>query len=141
MAVEVPTGSGRTVIVKVLVGPGHRFLVPITETVATIGELVVLEAAAKAVMLPVPLGRRPIDASSLVHVYVTPELMLDPNDGTVTMLPEQTVMFVMALTIGVALIVIVNVFELPAALVQLLFAANTVIVPTISAPVLFAGAT
>jgi hypothetical protein len=59
----------------------------------------------------------------------------------VTILPEQTVMFVIELTIGVALIVIVNDFELPPALVQPSFDAKTVMVPTMSAPVLFVGAT
>jgi hypothetical protein len=42
IASDVPTGSGRTVIVNVLAGPTHKFLVPTTEIVATTGEVPVL---------------------------------------------------------------------------------------------------
>jgi len=139
---DVPTGSGRTVIVNVLAGPEQEFFVPVTDIVATLGELVVFDAAANVEMLPVPEATRPIDVLSFVQLNVTPpELILEPNAGTTIVPPEHTVIFEIALTTGVGLIVIVNVFRLAPALVHPFFEAVTVIVPTISAPVLFAGAT
>jgi hypothetical protein len=57
-----------------------------------------------------------------------------------TVAPEQTVTSLTDATIGVGFIVIVKVLVLPPALVQLRFVAETVIVPTIFEPVLFAGA-
>jgi hypothetical protein len=54
--------------------------------------------------------------------------------------PEHTVISDTALTIGVAFMVIVNVFVLAPALVQAFATAVTVTVPTMSTPVLLAGA-
>jgi len=86
----------------------RKYVLPI---LAVIGVAVRFKPAAKLAMLPVPLPRRPTDGLSLVQLNVTPAVaMLDPNVIAGIVPPEQTTMFVTALTIGVGLIVIVNVF-------------------------------
>src|ERR1044071_6383626 len=85
IASEVPTGSGRTVIVKVLAGPAQEFFVPETEIVATTGELVTFDAAANVAIFPVPDATRPIAVLSFAQSNVTPPApILDPNAGTTT---------------------------------------------------------
>ena len=139
--VGVPTGCANTVIVNVLAGPVHKFLVPVTLIVATIDAPVVFTTAVNVEILPVPEAAKLIKGLSFVQSKVTPpDTTLDPNVIAGTVPPEQTTIFVTALTIGVGLMVMVNVFALAPALTQPFLVAITVMVPTMSAPVLLAGA-
>ena len=137
----VTTGSGFTVIVNTIAGPAQVFFVPVTLIVPTIGVPVVFTAAVNAAMLPAPLATRLIKGFVLVQLKVTPpETILEENGIAAMLAPEHTTTLVTAATTGVGLIVMVKVFMLTPALVQLLAMADTVIVPTISAPVLLTGA-
>lgn len=140
-AVVFPTGCGFTEMVKVLTGPKHPFFVPVTLIVLTKGELVVLTAAVKLGMVaPLPEAARLVPVLSLVQLKVTPDPAFDPKAIAATVPPEHTVTLEIAFTIGVGLMVIVKLFAFAPALTHPLRVAITSITPTMSDPVLFAGA-
>ena len=91
-------------------------------------------------MLPLPLAGKPIVVLSFVQLKVSLPPVLAANGMADIAPPEHTVTSEIALTIGVGLIRIVNVFELAPVLVQLASVAVTVIVASMFAPVLLAGA-
>src|ERR1041385_5266833 len=136
----VTTGSGLTVILNVLTGPGQPPRIADTPMFAIIGTPEILTGATNAEMFPTPLAGMPIEVLSFVQLNVSLPPVLAENAIAAIGAPEQTVTSVIVLTIGVGLILIVNVFTLAPMLVQVLAVADTVIVPMMSAPVLFAGA-
>jgi hypothetical protein len=140
LVTAVTTGSGLIVILKVFVGPGHEFLVADTVMVATNGAPVVFTGAVYAPILPVPLAGKPTAVLSLVQLNVSLPPVFAVKLIAEIGASEQATTSAIVFTIGVGLIVIVNVFLLGVPLVQPFRSADTVIEPTISTPVLFAGA-
>ena len=64
-------GVGFTVMVNELVGPVQPLAVGVTVMVEVTGAVPPL-VAVKAAMLPLPLAKRPMEASSFVQAYVVP---------------------------------------------------------------------
>jgi hypothetical protein len=89
---------------------------------------------------PLPEAARLIPVLSLVQLKVTPNPAFDPKAIAATVPPEHTVTLEIAFTIGVGLMVIEKLFAFAPALTHPLRVAITSIVPTMSDPVLFAGA-
>jgi len=139
-AIVVTTGSGLTMILKVVTGPEQPFRTADTPMFAIIGVPEMLVGATKAEMFPIPLAGKPIDTLSFVQLNVSLPPVFAAKFIAEMGAPEQTVTSLIVLTIGVGLILMVNVFTLLPLLVQPLEVADTVIVPTMSAPVLLAGA-
>jgi hypothetical protein len=91
-------------------------------------------------IFPEPLAAKFIPGLSFVQSKVTPGSAFEVNTTPGTGSPEQRTIDETTATTGVVLIVMVNVFAFAPVLTQLFFEAVTTIVPTKSAPVLFAGA-
>lgn len=128
-------------MVNVSIGPEQLFFTPVTLMLAMIGTPVVFTPAVNAVIFPELPADKLIAVLSFVQLKVTPPAVtLEPKTIVEMDPPEQTTMSEMASTIGVGLMVILNVLMLPPELVQPSLAAVTVMVPTISAPVLFTAA-
>src|SRR5882757_4834270 len=100
-ATAVTTGWGLTVMVNVVAAPVHVAFVPVTLMVATIGTPVMLVAAVKPAMLPVPLATRLISVLLLVQLNVSPPRVLAVKLIAPIGAPEQTVMLLTAVTTGV----------------------------------------
>jgi hypothetical protein len=106
-----------------------------------IGTPVVLTPAVKLPMFPELPEDKLIAVLLFVQLNVTPpSATFEPKIVAGTVPPEQTTILPRGSTTGVGLIVIVNVLLLLPELVQPLAVADTVIVPTISEPVLLTGA-
>ena len=121
----------------VLVQP---FFDAVTVTMPLTFEPVRFAAAVNDAMLAVPDAASPTAVFVFVQLNVSPPAVLAVKAGTVIVPPEQTVIFAIALTTGWGLIVMVNVFEFVPVLVQPLFVAVTVMVPTMSRPLKLIGA-
>src|SRR5688500_6391382 len=134
LATAFTTGSGFTVIVKII-SPPPQVPSSLTVMMATSGTPLRFAAALKSVMSPVPLAARPIAGLSLVQVTEAP--VFTTNAPMLIRSPGQTVIsgfWVMMLSGEIVM------SKLTTALTHPSLVAVTSIVPVMSLPVLLAGA-
>jgi hypothetical protein len=108
--VVLTTGSGLTVIVKVITGPVQVPLVPVTVIVPLIGVDPVLLDAVNAPMLPDPLAARLINGLLLVQLKVSPPPVLAAKLIAPIAPPEHTTTLPTGVITGEGSIVIVKLF-------------------------------